>query len=1293
MKTFKRILSLLIIFIFTMFVSLVGIPADAVGKSAVVKKQITSATAYVIKAEKFVATSHFAVKEAQALASSAQIQVNKVATYGTKYKKTYDSLAKRLNSTKSKINTRIKELASNAAKMAKAAKAANAAVIKAEYIINSSKAKLATSDTVFKYAQNAFLAAQAAVAKLDSKSSEYKSFLPRVNAIKGKIQKVITARNAVAQAKKDEAAAEWAVKAVESAPLATLADVSSVMNLGNTAGVAIAKVTDAKKAANFTARLKAVTDRASALKTYLETAAKPISVSAIDGSITVVLDKKPITAVTTADFRIIKLINNGAQTAVVISSVSSINDTTYKLLVPTVAPIANIDQWIIYTVQYASNVAVNAAAYVIPKIPYITVTSITPLNLKQVKVTFNKAVNKISAETISNYLDNSTPLTTYYAKAELQPDNMSVIITYANAKAQQTATSMTVRSVSNDTLTETMVSQTFSLSSTDTTLPTVSSITASGYTSITINFSEPVNGANNISSYLIDGNSLSVYGATSASYNDMFTPSKQNAVTITFTSRLSSGTHIFSILGSRIYDAASLYLPASNNNIEFTIDTAKPSVVSVNTVGLTTMDITFNKPVSLPSIYSIYVNGVQLNNLASIYYKDGSTKTVVEITKSGLLTNGTNILYMAKSTVTDLNGSTNDTSDISISFNSSGYTTATVTNAYAVDNRTIIITFSNIMSTTATYSAYYSIRSSLGYAVSTISSVTQAYGQSYSYYINLASALSSGTYTLSVSGMTDIYGNTLYPYVTSITVGGDTTAPLAPTAVLIDDVYKKVQVNFSEPMDYSSIITKSDYQISLAGNGSYAPLGSSVSITPASDYRSVVLDFPDTTAIVAGTSALMTTALMDVSGNYTSAITNYGITIGVSLTSAKAGLLAQINVATSKLSSATEGTAYNQYPYPAKANFQTAITAANSVYSSATTLSQITNARTALSSAESIFDAAKVTIQGTGVTRTMQSVPGVAPADGINAVARLTISSGVTPATPETDTLEITNGVSATATSYTLGINFNDGMTPTAIIYATQATLVAGDTSVDVARKIYGALFANCPNIFSSYDVAYNNSKITFTSHVGLIPATSLITIIDSGSSGVGNLSSTETIPGHVSSGDIVLKLDNAPYTIPIAETDLTPNDVAAKIRAKSISGYTLGGSDNSIVIVKNTVGPMTSDFTGGFGVTGNIVSTINGANASSGAAQVNTVTITTPTGGAKSGTMSISVTDGTINKVVSVQVAAGDNAAVVAGKICTQMKADVAITGAYIVTTSSANIIFTRTAAAAPQTFGFVIQ
>lgn len=770
MKKVEKLISFVMTIIFTTFILFSAIPAAAINNNAAAKKQISTANAYVVKVENITKIASFTVKTAKDSFIAAQAEVNKVREYGNVYASSYYSLTKRLNMVAAKINTRIKAL--DAAITA----AAEISVIKAEMSVRIDKDKLINSNTLFMNAKKAVSAANTAIAKLNKNTAEYKEYMSRVNAANAIILKI--------QENKNVAAAEIAVEAVEIAPLATYDNITKVTELGKKASISIANVKEAKKASDFAVRLKAVSDRAAALKARLDAAAleaitpaKIVSINAVDGTITVTFNKKPITAVTSADFILTKAVN-GSVSNTALKGLEVVNDNTVKITVTATAPLLNVDQSIVYSVQYLSGAAVSGTAYVVPKIPYLTVVSATSLNLRQVRVVFNKAVNKLSAETISNYIENSFVLYQGYAKAELQPDNTSVIITYASAKAQQYASSLTIMNIKNDNLTETIPNATFSLIFSDTAHPTMVSVTSSGNTKITVIFNEPVSGADNSMAYQLDGYNLSAFGLTSVMYQqDTIYPNKQTVINLTFGNRIPAGIHTFTVLDSRISDAANFY--AATTSTQFTIipDTTIPTVI----------------------------------------------------------------------------------------------------NALGVNDRTIAITYSEAMDVSVFNIANYTIRDSSYNVVGAISSVIAVPGQDNTYNLNLATALPGGTYTVTIYNVMDLSGNSIAGTMKSISIA-DTTPPLPPTAMLIDPVYKNVKVSFSEAMDYSSITTRANYQIALNGVN-YTTLDPWVYITPASDYKSITLDFPDGTPIIAGVSTLKTLYIKDLAGNYTANICDSNIVI------------------------------------------------------------------------------------------------------------------------------------------------------------------------------------------------------------------------------------------------------------------------------------------------------------------------------------------------------------------------------------------------------------------------------
>lgn len=605
------------------------------------------------------------------------------------------------------------------------------------------------------------------------------------------------------------------------------------------------------------------------------------------------------------------------------SAVTVTSDTAVTLAVPAIAPAA-ADQSVVYSVAYTTGSAVNATAYTVAKIPAVAVKSVTALNLKQVQVVFNKKVDQTTAELTTNYLEDSAAIAA--CKAELQADGMTVLITFTAAKAQQAAIAYTVKNVKSADLTETVATTTMSASYLDTTTPSVAGVVVNGNTQIVVTFNEPIVNGNLASSYKLDGYDLSAFGISSVAYTDTTAPSKQTSVTMNFGVALPAGTHTLTVKASSVSDPAGFFVVATDKPAVVIADTAEPIYVSSVSNGLGTLDITFSKPIQLPTITNIYVNGVALTNAATIGYKDttGTDKTVIEITKTSLLSSGANLVTMAKSTLTDYYGNTNSTTAVRFTVAAASDTTApTLAKVVASSDTLLYVTFSEAMDTSARNPANYVIKNAAGTAVGTISTVTADATQSYTYDLNLASALPGGVYTVTVANSTDLAGNAVATATKSVVIT-DTTAPSAPTATLISASDNIVKVSFSEAMDYASIADRTHYQADITNSGTYSPLDSTVVLTVAADNKSVTLNFPETTPITPGTSTIRTLLVKDAAGNFTAAIANSGIAVAPTSNLTPAFLRAKATSTTSL---------YVEYDHPlasiSAADFKFAGTAAN----------------------------------------------------------------------------------------------------------------------------------------------------------------------------------------------------------------------------------------------------------------------------------------------------------------------------------------------------------------------------
>ena len=515
----------------------------------------------------------------------------------------------------------------------------------------------------------------------------------------------------------------------------------------------------------------------------------------------------------------------------------------------------------------------------------LKVDSVSAVNLKQVEVKFTKEVDETSATNVNNYLENLVPIQTSDAKAEVQADGKTVLITYATKKAQQTKLSLTVKNVqdkSGNKVETTAKDVTF----VDTTFPAVKGITVDGNKSITLEFSEPVKApaALAFGSYKLNGSDLSAYGVTgpTAKFVDSVAPAKNTKVKFDFGVALPAGFYTLAVKGGTIQDEADFYVNAVDVPFSVVTDTTGPAFVSATAVNLNTVDITFDEAVSLPVLGDIVVNGSALSApAATIDYKPGtSDKKTVRITKANLVASGANLIVIGKEKVADLFGNKSATE---FRFTVSGAVDTTKPEVKAitsVDDKTIKIAFNEAMGNSVTNKVNYTIKDATGATVGTINSVTPHATELYTYNLNLANALPGGAYTVEVANVMDASNNVIVTVSKSISVT-DTTPPAAPTGVVISQAEGIIKINFSEAMDRASIINKVNYQLSI-DNGTYEALPAEAVITPADDNKSVTIDLPNLSkyATLDGTNDKVRVAqVKDAAGNFTKDIVDI-VTLG-----------------------------------------------------------------------------------------------------------------------------------------------------------------------------------------------------------------------------------------------------------------------------------------------------------------------------------------------------------------------------------------------------------------------------
>jgi hypothetical protein len=917
MRNAKKTLSLVMVAIFTTFIVLSGIPT-----SAAVKK--TSKAKVTAAAKKAAAAKLAAAKKAAAL-KAAKLAAAKLA----------------------------------AAKTAAAlVTAADKAVTKAEALTNGDTYDLVGNDTDLSNAQTAITNALEAVVKLNKDSSAYKGYMARIDAANKNVVDAMDQRDADAQAKLDaanevaaEATADKAVAAVEAAPLATAADLAAAKDLGTTAATAVAAVKDATKVADYTARLKAVADKGLALQAKLDKdaadaalaaaqallPAKIVTVSAVDGTITVTFDKKPLTTVSAADFTVTKVVTTGSAvtSTVTPTSVTVTSDTAVTIAVPAVAAIDASAQAVAYSVAYSTGAAVTVAApYTVAVNPALTVSSVKVLNLKQIQVVFNRPIDNTQTLDNSKFLlyDNGSITNGLGTAAgvpaqsiSLAADNKTVTITLGDTGApianltNGAVDKLNVTGVldANDKVMADYSNANVAVAVTSVTSAVSASITAPN--TIRVLFTEPVKyvlPTTLNAAFKVDNGAYYVVTATSV-------PSA-NAVDLVLGTNITTGAHTVVInptTGTGVQSLTGVYAFNQTLNVTYAADLSLPTATVTSTQNVATF--TFSKPVTgfnnATVRYGFNTSVAAYTGAAAVATSPSNGySTTWTVTFPTPLPAGTAPFFVTNSTTTpttDVWG--NKLADANYTATIVVDNTKPVATVTSVSNTQFKVAFSKIVDVTAgTYGALnpanYTVKDPSGTA-QTISSVTLIDSQDV--YINVP-VLNGGSYTVTVANIEDSAPIANFMNSTAQLVAvTDSVPPVVSSFIYgVSGSGAVLKVTFSEAMTAAKLADKTNYAYSVNNGAGYNPLGSSDTVVPAADGKSVTINIATVTMNATPANNLIKFAtLTDLAGNTLATVaggvyTAYPVggvsktaTIdGVTVVSAKAISTTQISVTLSQ---------------------------------------------------------------------------------------------------------------------------------------------------------------------------------------------------------------------------------------------------------------------------------------------------------------------------------------------------------------------------------------------------------
>lgn len=476
------------------------------------------------------------------------------------------------------------------------------------------------------------------------------------------------------------------------------------------------------------------------------------------------------------------------------------------------------------------------------------VESVSAINLKQVKITFNKDVDVTTAETVGNYtFPSASGLTVTSAKA----NGKEVILTLTNSAAQQQTADLTIENVK--TVNGELIGKTTkSVKFLDVTAPTVASVEAIGPKTLKVKFSEILS---TVPTFTLDDGTIAIV-------NVAFTPGSDEAV-LTLGTQPASGTHKLKVKDGADY--AGFKVEEVVKEFTFATDATAPTV-TVKSASPKKIVLEFNEDVTNVMDANVEFYHTYKGVAA---YKATKTLNGRELTLdfANPLPEGPFKLFLSYvdekgAQIADLWG--NKVPAQTITGNVTVDTVApTVTKVEAVSNTQIKVTFSEEV-TGGDVLGNYTLKDAAGNTVN-LTSVSTTDNKTFTI---TTPTLNGGSYTLTIKNVKDksINENKLADYTTTVSVKDvvpPTVSDLDSNAQGIQAQLlstKKVKIVFSEVMDKASIENKLNY---LFGG---AALDSKVTVTAVDGNKAVILDFTDATQDPAG-KTLQVLRVLDAAGN------------------------------------------------------------------------------------------------------------------------------------------------------------------------------------------------------------------------------------------------------------------------------------------------------------------------------------------------------------------------------------------------------------------------------------------
>lgn len=457
----------------------------------------------------------------------------------------------------------------------------------------------------------------------------------------------------------------------------------------------------------------------------------------------------------------------------------------------------------------------------------LDVAKVSVTDLRQVIITFNKAIDETIAEDEANYeIDDNNPY-----KATLSDDGKTVTLLTSDADAMDNYTAIDLvlaKELGFD------ADKTISITPKDTTVPSVESITATGPKTIKIILSEPLAGDEDTFDASILADALEIDdGLAAIDYDN----SKMSGTTLTVavSANLDEGDHTIKFLAdSTLADNAGYKLQAVTKTFTYVKDTS-PLSLTVTDSDETTVTVKFNKAIDASSfvnnenvlIAHTYNTSANQVTGTAVTNDEGDAQTFeIDFGSEKPLPPGTTNLYITYDDEDDdliVDDYGNALGATTLAVTTTADTTKPTASVEFTDANTVEVTYSEDVlhdgtTNAANYKANYTLKNSDGDVIA-IKSIS--YDDDDKVATLTTAEMNGGTYTLSIKNVKDI--SVAQNQITSVTLtfsGDDEVAPEVDSVTKLDA--HTVKITFDETMNTESVLDFDKYQWA-ATVGSTAP--------------------------------------------------------------------------------------------------------------------------------------------------------------------------------------------------------------------------------------------------------------------------------------------------------------------------------------------------------------------------------------------------------------------------------------------------------------------------------------